>query len=385
MDSFKPELVKYEILECVGEGLTSSVHKAVRVDSRGHSRQLVALKVLKDESAIPILRREFETLARIRSLHCARVLGWENDGAQAALVLEWIEGATIDRLAKSYALTAAETSEIVRQIAIGLSDLRDQGLHHGDLHPRNVIVDVEGRVRLVDFGTVRSPRPGVIHGVPAYLSPEIWNGETTSFASDFFALGLIEHDMKTRFEEVPKASNAKGRAFRFAKAGGGLLDIAPAQRASSVNFSVSGESSEVCARIGERVRQLLAARVAPTETRLIPLRSSEGAKNWKMPMAASLLAIVCALSISVRAEAPAELDLEPATLEVRSNKWVELEINGKPAGFSPISVHGLRPGLHRLRWRGSAGRGDVRIELFAGRTTRLSEVDLERISAQVNR
>ncbi|MES2963439.1 MAG: hypothetical protein V4760_06080, partial [Bdellovibrionota bacterium] len=41
--TFNPEHVNYEILECVGEGLTASVYKAVRVDSRGHSRQTVAL------------------------------------------------------------------------------------------------------------------------------------------------------------------------------------------------------------------------------------------------------------------------------------------------------------------------------------------------------
>lgn len=384
MASFKPELVNYEILECVGEGLTSSVHKAVRSDSRGHSRQLVALKVLKDESSIPVLRREFETLARLRSLHCGRVLGWENDGDQAALVLEWIEGETIDRLAKEFLLDESEIEEIVSQIATGLRDLRDQGLHHGDLHPRNVIVDVEGRVRIVDFGTAPNPRPGIIHGAPAYLAPEIWAGERTSYTSDLFALGMIAHDMKTRFAEVPPSSGARERAERFAKTDSGLTAMDPEKR-NAATFSSERDAQQVRTRIGRRVADLLAMRAEHSITKVFSMGSQRMQKRWKTPLAASLLAVLSTLSISVRAEAPAEVEVEPATLEIRSHRWVEMEINGEAAGFSPLSVRGLRPGFHRLRWRGPAGVGEARVQVSAGRVLRLSEADLARFSEVVNR
>lgn len=382
METFNPENSAYQILDRVGEGLTSVVYKAVKADSRGHSRQLVALKVLKDETAVPILRREFETLARVRSLHCARVLGWENDADRSALVLEWIEGATIDRLATRFELDSAEIDEIVRQIARGLLDLRSQGLHHGDLHPRNVIVDVEGRVRLVDFGTAPDPEPGVIRGVPAYLAPEIWDGRPTSFEADLFALGLVRRDVESRFDRIPSPSSARARAERMTNVDDDLLHPDPSRRKLPVRIVERDENAECVSSLARRVGEILAEKRAATQ--VIELERGPESKPWTMPIAASLAAAVCALSVPVRADAPVEIGAGTARLEVNSHRWLEIEINGRVAGFAPVSAR-LRVGNHRLRWRSSRGEGELRLEVSASRNLKLSETDLVRLSSRVNR
>ncbi len=238
-----------------------------------------------------------------------------------------------------------------------------------------MIVDTEGIVRLVDFGTL-PPERGVIRGAPAYLSPEIWRGATTSFEADLFALGSMLHDLATAFAQVPSAAHARDRSERLSRSGDPLLDPDPSKR----RLSKAKSDDAHRARLAKRVAERLAEKRERIETQALSCVIPVKRKPWIATVAASALAIVSTLSISVRAEAPLEMETRPTGLEIRSNRWLEIEINGKTAGFTPVAISHLREGFHRVRWRGEKGSGEARIELLAGRTRRLGEKDLNELN-----
>jgi serine/threonine protein kinase len=139
------EASSYRVVRWLGEGLTSVVCLAEREDSRGHSAQRVALKILKSETKLQWLRREFDVLRAVESPHCVRVLAWENiPGHGPALVMDAIEGATLEELASHRPFSEVEAQEVARQLQEGLTALRAAGACHGDVSPRNALLDESG-------------------------------------------------------------------------------------------------------------------------------------------------------------------------------------------------------------------------------------------------
>ena len=386
---FRPDSATYEIQEFVAEGATATVYKAARVDSRGHSRQQVALKVLKDKTAVQYLRQEFESMSQVQSEYCARVLSWENDGENAALALEWIEGVTLHDLLRQFRFEERHIKEVVAQVGMGLKDLNEFGRHHGDLHLRNVMIDIEGRAKLIDFGAI-CRGGGTVRGVVQYLAPEQWRGETSSFATDLFALGLIEKDLRLGVaalnSNLDRADVARARAESAAESGSPLLKRDPSDRDTALR---SEEDLLARSELGAAVKRLLESRLAPMQTQAIELNKNQTAgpsqgvrfgRGWGQTVAALALTLISALSAPVRAEAPLISLAAPSAVDVRSQHWLEIELNGRRVGYAPISIGDLKPGPHRLYWRGPRGSGEFRFDLRAGSHIHLTEADLLRSS-----
>lgn len=193
---------EYELLEVLGEGSNSVVYKARQVDSRRFTQRLVALKLIKSNSLVHLLKQQFDSLKQVSSAHCVNLYGWANFGDNVALVLEYVDGCTLTHLARHQKLGLAEIEEVTRQIQEGLQALYHHNLCHGDLSLGNVLIDKHGRVVLVDFlGTcLADPQ-----GTPAYLSLERWNHQPPTLSHDLFSLGLIRHDLERHsgFGEIP--------------------------------------------------------------------------------------------------------------------------------------------------------------------------------------
>jgi serine/threonine protein kinase len=384
----RPESPIYQIEEAIGQGLSATVYKATRMDARGFSRQTVALKVLKSENAVPWLRREFETLTRLRSANCVRVLGWENLSEGCALVLEWIDGVNLLELWKSRALTQSARLSILEQIQAGLSDLQAQGLHHGDLSPANILVDREGTAKLIDFATP-ADEAGNVQGTIEYLAPEIWAGGQKGVAADLFALGLMAHDLETGFSDHPLDHKAaRERAERMAQESPGWLSRYPSKR----GFECLDASASSRADLARCVRECLSARTViqtsilcertPATDKPLPVFSRLRNSQWIMQMArcASVSAAMVALiiiSAASRAHAPEPRDDQRrGQLEVRSSVWLEASLNGRPIGFAPFIIKNLRPGSHRISWRTATQAGEARLVIEPGKTALIRDRDL---------
>ena len=152
MGKISTSQVYYEIQEKIGEGLTSEVYKAFRSDPNGWTRQEVALKIVKSRKSIQILKREFEKLLKIRSKYCVQVIAWESLPQGQALVLEFLNGLTLEKIERRGGLTKDLTCEVLSQSLLGLKALHRQGIVHGDLNLKNIIVTGTGVVKLIDFG-----------------------------------------------------------------------------------------------------------------------------------------------------------------------------------------------------------------------------------------
>src|SRR5260370_18965467 len=99
------------------------------------------------------------------------------------------------RLARSPALKLEEGRNISIKLARAAAALHRAGIIHRDIKPDNVILEAEGSLKLIDFGVVRIPGledapPQDVPGAPAYIAPEMFDGEPGNEATDIYALGV---------------------------------------------------------------------------------------------------------------------------------------------------------------------------------------------------
>jgi serine/threonine-protein kinase len=91
-----------------------------------------------------------------------------------------------------------KATDIARQLCAGLAAAHQRGVIHRDLKPANVMLDGEGRVRVMDFGlAVVGGADDVRAGTPAYMAPEQLLGQDVTTRSDIFALGLVLYELFT--------------------------------------------------------------------------------------------------------------------------------------------------------------------------------------------
>jgi len=207
-------LLHYRIAETIGKGGMGEVYAAE--DTKLNRR--VALKVLpKELAADPERRARFEREAQavaalnhpnIVTLHSVE----EADGVQF-ITMELIAGQTLAEMIAGRALSTSRVLEIAIPLADAVSSAHRAGITHRDLKPDNIIVDAEGRLRVLDFGLAKLHDPGFsedetqaltgapdteegkILGTVAYMSPEQAEGKAVDPRSDVFSLGTILYEM----------------------------------------------------------------------------------------------------------------------------------------------------------------------------------------------
>jgi eukaryotic-like serine/threonine-protein kinase len=196
---------RYEILKQLGEGGMGTVYE---VRDRELDR-LVAMKVIRAE-----LAQTVETLNRFKQeLIIARQVTHKNvcriyDLAEADgvkfITMEFVEGRNLATLIRERGKFAPkDAAEIVVQVCRALEAAHAEDVIHRDLKPQNIMVDLRGRVIVMDFGIARSIavgsaiQTGILLGTPAYMSPEQAKGEELDGRSDLFSLGIIFYELLT--------------------------------------------------------------------------------------------------------------------------------------------------------------------------------------------
>jgi eukaryotic-like serine/threonine-protein kinase len=209
-----PRIAQYHVLRQIGGGGMGLVFAAWDPSLD----RVVAIKVLRDPWAPAsgdALRREAVALARLRHPNVVSVFEVGEHDGQMYLAMEYVEGETLRAWLQAW---SAEPQRDVRRLlevfiaaAHGLAAAHAAGLVHRDVKPENIMIDADGRVRLMDFGLARSdgrtePSPttassaddgspattssnsrGLV-GTPAYMAPEQFDGLAPTAATDQFAL-----------------------------------------------------------------------------------------------------------------------------------------------------------------------------------------------------
>jgi serine/threonine protein kinase len=203
----------YTLERLLGQGGMGSVWLAHRSDGRYEAR--VAIKLLNPAllgpGGVERFRREGRALGRLTHPNIARLIdaGVTNTN-QPYLVLEYIEGETINHWCENRALDVRSRVQLFLDVLAAVGHAHAKLILHRDLKPSNILVTPEGRVKLVDFGIAKLLDDGTeaaqIAGLtqmaghaftPDYAAPEqVQGGEVTS-ATDVYALGVLLYVLLT--------------------------------------------------------------------------------------------------------------------------------------------------------------------------------------------
>jgi len=183
----------YEVLERVAEGSTSTVYRARHVEL---DRQAAIKELHADVVGVPAmrdrLRAEAEILSRLSDPNLVQVYDYVEENDRAWLAEEWVDGASLERiLAVHRALTPEQSVGVIRGAVLGLAHAHDQGVLHRDISPSNILADMEGTSKLVDFGLAAPVGDAGFSGTPAYMSPEAARGEQLSKPSDIYSTAAV--------------------------------------------------------------------------------------------------------------------------------------------------------------------------------------------------
>jgi serine/threonine-protein kinase len=207
------KVAHFEIISLLGRGGMGDVFRA----RDGKLKRDVALRTLppafsSDADRLVRFEREATSLAALNHPNIASIYGIEEQDGARYLVLELVEGSTLDERLLRGALPLHDALEIALRIASAMESAHSRGVIHRDLKPANIKAAPGGVVKVLDFGLARSVASsssaaetktsfgtdvGLILGTPPYMSPEQARGENAGTQTDIWAFGVILYEMLT--------------------------------------------------------------------------------------------------------------------------------------------------------------------------------------------
>ncbi|MFY0562781.1 protein kinase domain-containing protein [Archangium lansingense] len=218
-----PDGRRYTVLEWIGGGGMGQVFRTR--DEVLHRE--VALKFLLQRpgfgeealaEARAVARLDHENIVRIFDVSEWR--GISDQPGVPFLVMECLEGSSLDALLKRGRLEVRQALGLMEAIAAGLAHAHERHIVHRDLKPSNVFLTQQGTVKLLDFGLCHvtpasiARRPALATaGTPAYMAPEQWRGETQDARTDVWAAGVVLYEMLTGRPPFPGPTLSELRAW----------------------------------------------------------------------------------------------------------------------------------------------------------------------------
>ena len=193
----------YKILEKLGEGGMGVVYKAE--DTK--LERTVALKFLStqytsDPEIVERFKREAKAAAALNHPNIITVYEIGEHEGQTFIAMEHIKGESLrDRMKR--ALSPEDTLELISQVCRGLSKAQQADIVHRDIKPENIMIDEDGRVRILDFGLAKLKNVSKLTqtattlGTLNYMSPEQLQGMEVDHRADIFSLGILLYEMIT--------------------------------------------------------------------------------------------------------------------------------------------------------------------------------------------
>ncbi|MDX6497464.1 MAG: eukaryotic-like serine/threonine-protein kinase [Blastocatellia bacterium] len=206
-------LSHYRIVSKIGAGGMGEVYLAQ--DTKLNRK--VAIKFLPesltaDEQAIKRLVREAQAAARLDHPNICTIHEVSEEDGRSFIVMQYIEGETLDSGMRRKPLTLSESLSIAAQVADALAEAHAHGIVHRDIKPSNIMITPRGKVKVLDFGLAKSingdvavdaeaqtatllTQSGVVVGTVPYMSPEQLRGERLDGRSDIFSYGTVLYEI----------------------------------------------------------------------------------------------------------------------------------------------------------------------------------------------
>jgi serine/threonine-protein kinase len=232
----------FEIIGLIGAGGMGQVYRArdTRLD-RDVAIKVLPESIVHDPDRLARFEREARVLAALNHALIAHVYGFEHAGGTRAIVMELVEGPTLEERIAQGPIAVPEALQIARQLAEALESAHELGIIHRDLKPANIKLKVRGAppprtedgrlerrlsaadvedcsVKVLDFGlakaldsatgasgdalnsptlTNRATEIGTILGTAAYMAPEQARGKAVDRRADVWAFGVVCVEMLT--------------------------------------------------------------------------------------------------------------------------------------------------------------------------------------------
>ncbi len=206
---------KYELVSIAGEGGMATVYKA-RVRGAAGFQRPVAVKHIRPEyralkNYIDMFIEEARVGSELAHPNIVQVHDFVSEAGSYYLVMEWVEGIDVGAFIKAYRDTKRDVPWPLA-VSIGIGTLQGLGaahervgpdgtpapVIHRDVSPHNILLGVNGVVKLSDFGLARArdragslTAPGTVKGKLSYLAPEVTFGKPNTVQSDLFGVGSV--------------------------------------------------------------------------------------------------------------------------------------------------------------------------------------------------
>ncbi|HXJ65359.1 MAG TPA: BTAD domain-containing putative transcriptional regulator, partial [Actinomycetota bacterium] len=225
----------YRLLERIGEGPSSTVHRAFQPQmGREVAVKAIGRGMADDPGFVRRFEAEAQLVARLEHPRIVPIYDYWREPGAAYIVMRYLRGGNLrDRLAAG-PVNDATAMQIVDEVAEALHAAHRSGVIHRDVKPENILFDDDGNAYLADFGIARDAaaeggetRPGAMLGTPAYISPEQVRGEPVTPATDVYSLGLVVFEAMTGRQPYPAEAEAAQLWKQLDEPVGSVLNARP--------------------------------------------------------------------------------------------------------------------------------------------------------------
>lgn len=193
---------KYKVLREIGRGGMGIVYKAIDPSTKKDMAIKVLHPSMVDRTSVERFNREGRAMARLKHPNIVEVVDYGAHQGTHFFAMEYIEGKSLKWIiAEEGKLAVPKVLNIIKEVALALAYAHGEGMIHRDIKPANIMIDKDGRVKVMDFGLVQISGVTKVTGTdtavgtPEYISPEQLSGEEVDSRTDIYALGVTMYEM----------------------------------------------------------------------------------------------------------------------------------------------------------------------------------------------
>ena len=267
-------LPRFKIQDVLGRGALGIVYRATDTNLE----RTVAIKVMAANPDNPEFAhrfaREASAMATLNHPHIVTVHDYGTAGTLHFLVMEWMEGGTLEEeMGDRRKLAVPRAVEVIGQVCEALEYAHSHGVVHRDVKPSNILLDREGTAKLSDFGLVKGllqeefaeialTRTDMAVGTPLYMAPEQMEGSANvDHRADIYSVAAVLYEMLT-------GETAKGRY----KPVSGFADV-PRSFNAPVDRALHASPDERHERIADFHADVVASQIAPQRRARLVVRT----------------------------------------------------------------------------------------------------------------